>query len=83
MSDPSLQQIVRQIEAVNQEMKNMALDRSELFKAARQQGYDVKVLRRVISERAKSQAEREEAEQLFRTYWEGVQLVRQAAEAEA
>ena len=73
MSDGALQQFIRQIEGVNRELKSLTLDRSELFKAAKQQGYNTKALRRVIAERARSAAERAEAEEMFRLYWESVE----------
>jgi len=81
MTDRTLQQFIEQIEGVNREIKSFTLDRSELYKAAKQQGYDPKVLRRVISERARSPAERAEAEELFRIYWESVQRAREPVEA--
>jgi uncharacterized protein (UPF0335 family) len=70
MTDNTLQQFINQIEGVNRELKSLTLDRSELFKAAKQQGYNTKALRRVIAERARSAAERAEAEEMFRLYWE-------------
>jgi uncharacterized protein (UPF0335 family) len=73
MTDGTLQQFIQQIEAVNRDMKSLSLDRSEIFKAAKQQGYDPKVVRRVIAERARSAAERAEAEEMFRLYWESVE----------
>ena len=73
MTDGALQQFIRQIETVNHDMKSLSLDRSEIFKAAKQRGYDTKVLRRVIAERARSAAERAEAEEMFRLYWESVE----------
>lgn len=68
-----LQQFVRQIEGLNKDIEALALDKSEIFKSAKQQGVNVKVLRRVIAERKKSAGERAEAEELFRLYWESVQ----------
>jgi uncharacterized protein (UPF0335 family) len=76
VNDGALKQFVQQIEGVNAEIKSLTVDRAELFKAAQQQGYDPKVMRRVISERAMAPAERAEAEELFRVYWDSVQAVR-------
>jgi uncharacterized protein (UPF0335 family) len=73
VTDAPLQQFVEQIEGVNREIGNLSLDRSELFKSAKQQGVDVKALRRVIAERKKSAAERAEAEEMFRLYWDSLQ----------
>jgi uncharacterized protein (UPF0335 family) len=83
MSDGQLQQFVRQIEGLNGEIKTLSLDKSEIYKAAKQQGYDVKILRKVIDERAKGPAERAEQDEIFRLYWAEVEAARVPAEAEA
>lgn len=67
-----LRQIVTQIEGVNAELKSLTLDRSELFKSAKQQGFDPEIIRRVVAERAKTPAKRQEAEHLFRVYWDSL-----------
>lgn len=72
VTDGALQQFIRQIEDLNHEIKTLTLDRSEIFKSAKYQGFDPKVLRRVIAERKKSAAERAEAEEMFRLYWASV-----------
>jgi uncharacterized protein (UPF0335 family) len=81
MTDGNLQQFVSQIESLNREIKSLGLDRSEIYKAAKQQGFDPKVIRRVVAERAKSPAERAEAEELFRAYWDSVQAAWEQARA--
>jgi uncharacterized protein (UPF0335 family) len=82
MTDATLQQFVRQIERIHEERHSLGLDISEFFKSAKQQGYDVAVLRRVIQERRKGDAERREQGALFETYWAAVsgEPVREAAE---
>lgn len=72
MTDNPLQQSVDQIEAVNREIKSLTVDRSEIYKAAKQKGIDVKVLRRLIAERKKSPTERAAEEELLRQYMERV-----------
>lgn len=72
MSDSVLQQFVDQIEVVNRDIKGLSLDRTEIYKAAKQKGLDVKVLRRLIAERKKSPAERAAEEELLRQYMERV-----------
>ena len=67
-----LRQIVNQIESVNADLKSLTLDRSELFKSAKQQGYDPEIIRRVVAERAKTPAKRQEAEHLFQVYWDSL-----------
>ena len=83
MSDTDLKQIVRQIEAVNGEIASLNTDKSEIYKSAKQQGFDVKILRRVIAERAKPEDERAAGDEMFRLYWQAVETVREPAGAEA
>lgn len=83
MTDGQLQQFVRQIESMNGEIKALNTDKSEIYKAAKHQGYDPKILRRVIAERAKKPAERAEQDEIFRAYWAAVEAERATAEAEA
>lgn len=73
MTDGAIQQFVRQIESLNGEIKSLNTDKSEIYKAAKQQGYDAKALRRVVAERAKKPGDRVEQEELFRLYWEAVE----------
>jgi len=83
VTDGQLQQFVRQIESLNGEIKALNTDKSEIYKAAKQQGYDAKALRRVIGERAKKPQERAEQEELFRAYWAAVEAERAMAGGEA
>lgn len=84
MTDGALQQFVAQIERVEEERRALSLDISEYYKAAKQQGYDARVLRRVIQERRKGAAERQEQDALFEAYWAAVSgaPAREAAAAE-
>lgn len=84
MKDGELQQFVRQIESLNGEIKSLNTDKSEIYKSAKFQGYDPKILRRLIAERAKGPAERTEQDELFRAYWAALepsetQLLREVA----
>jgi uncharacterized protein (UPF0335 family) len=84
MTDGNLQQFVRQIESLNGEIKTLNMDKSEIYKSAKFQGYDPKILRKVIAERAKGPAERAEQDELFRSYWAAVEAERsERAEAAA
>lgn len=82
MNDGELRQFVQQIETLNGEIASLNTDKSEIFKAAKQQGFDVKILRRVIAERAKREDERVLGDEMFRRYWRAV-TAREPAEAEA
>lgn len=63
-----LKSIVERIERMNEEIKALQSDRADIFREAKSAGFDVKVLRRLIADRAKDQAEVEEAEQLLDVY---------------
>jgi uncharacterized protein (UPF0335 family) len=63
-----LRQIVEQIERLNEEKNALSGDISEKFKEAKGLGFDVKVLRRVLSLRKLDKADRDEAEALIDTY---------------
>lgn len=76
MSAEKLQLFVEQIEAVNRGMKSLSLDRSELFKAAKQNSLDVKALRRVIAERKKTAAERAEEAVRVQAYMDALEAAR-------
>jgi uncharacterized protein (UPF0335 family) len=82
MTDGTLQQFVRQIESLDAEIKSLSLDKSEIYKAAKFQGYDAKVLRRVVAERAKPEDKRIEGDELFRLYWASVEAARALVPAE-
>jgi uncharacterized protein (UPF0335 family) len=81
MTDGNLQQFVRQIESLNGEIKTLNMDKSEIYKSAKFQGYDPKILRKVIAERAKGPAERAEQDELFQAYWKAVEAERAEAAA--
>jgi uncharacterized protein (UPF0335 family) len=83
MTDGNLQQFVRQIESLNGEIKALNTDKSEIYKSAKHQGYDAKILRKVIAERAKKPHERAEQDELFRAYWAAVEAERAMAGAGA
>jgi uncharacterized protein (UPF0335 family) len=80
VNDGELQQFVRQIESLNSEIKSLNTDKSEIYKAAKFQGFDVKVLRQVIAERAKPAHERAERDEVFRLYWQAIEGARVPAE---
>jgi uncharacterized protein (UPF0335 family) len=63
---------VRQIETAQQAIDAANTDKTELFKAAKQQGLSPKVLKRVVTERRRDPADREQNDALFQQYWEMV-----------
>jgi uncharacterized protein (UPF0335 family) len=68
----ALCQFVKQIEGINADLDILQTDKAELFKAAKQQGLDPAVLKRVISERRKDPQHRAEQDELFQLYWDAV-----------
>jgi uncharacterized protein (UPF0335 family) len=63
-----LRTIVERIEQVEQEIKELTEARKEIYLEAKDNGFDVKVLREVIKLRKQDQREREEHETLLDVY---------------
>lgn len=63
---------VRRIESLEDEAKAIGDDKSEVYKEARGNGFDTKVIRRVIAKRRLGSAEREEQDALFDLYWNAI-----------
>jgi uncharacterized protein (UPF0335 family) len=60
--------IVERIEKLEEERKHLQEDIKDIYTEAKSAGYDVKVLRMVIANRKKDQAEWEEQQALLETY---------------
>ncbi|MGH7488683.1 MAG: DUF2312 domain-containing protein [bacterium] len=63
-----LRQLVGQIERLEEEKKALAADIRDKFAEAKAVGFDVKVLRKVVSLRKKNKTDREEEEAILATY---------------
>jgi len=63
-----LKQTVAKIERVNDEIKGLMLDRAELFKEAKGNGLDTKIIRSIIRERAMDAEKLAEYHALMETY---------------
>jgi uncharacterized protein (UPF0335 family) len=63
-----LASFVRRIEALNAEITERNADKSEIFQEARSEGFDVKIIRKVIAIRAKDPATLTEEEALVDAY---------------
>lgn len=74
MSDPGgiaadqLRAIVERVERLNEEIKVINDDKSDIFSEAKANGYCVKTIKRVIKARKKQPHEREEEEAVFDLY---------------
>jgi uncharacterized protein (UPF0335 family) len=77
-----LRSIVERIERLEEEKKTIAADIKEVYGEAKGNGFDTKIIRKVISLRKKDVSERAEEEALIETYLNalGVAPEMQAAE---
>jgi uncharacterized protein (UPF0335 family) len=63
-----LRQLIEQIERLEEEKKALAGDIRDKFAEAKGLGFDVKVMRKVISLRKKTRTEREEEDSILSVY---------------
>ena len=63
-----LRSFVDRIERLEEEKKGIADDIKDLYSEAKGQGFDVKVLRKIISMRRRSKEDRQEEEELLELY---------------
>ena len=63
-----LRSFVDRIERLEEEKKGLADDIKDIYSEAKGQGFDVKVLRKVISMRKRSKEDRQEEEELLELY---------------
>jgi len=63
-----LRQLIEQIERLEEEKKALAADIRDKYAEAKALGFDVKVMRKIISLRKKSPADRQEEEAILATY---------------
>lgn len=78
-----LRQYVERIERLDEEKKTIAEDMKEVFGEAKANGFDVKILRKVISLRKMEAADREEQEALLDLYMQALGMIPPAAEAKS
>ena len=63
-----LKSIVERIERLDAEIKDLNSDKSDIYKEAKSNGFDVKVLRKVIADRRKDLSDREEFDYIYDLY---------------
>jgi uncharacterized protein (UPF0335 family) len=68
MTNNQLQQIISRIEKLEDEKSALALDIKEVYSEAKSMGFDPKIIRKVVSIRAKDAAKLAEEEALLDTY---------------
>ncbi len=77
-----LRTIVERIERLEEEKKTIAGDIKEVYAEAKGNGFDVKILRKVISLRKKDVNERQEEESMIDVYLAALGMAPQAEAAE-
>jgi uncharacterized protein (UPF0335 family) len=81
IASDQLRTIVERIEQVEEEIKELTEARKEIYLEAKDNGFDVKVLREVIRVRKQDQKEREEHETLLDIYLQAIKGTRPGAKA--
>ena len=72
VAQDQLKSFVRRIEALEDEIHALNGDKSEVYKEAKGNGFDTKVLRKVIADRRKDASERNEFDAVYELYWDAV-----------
>lgn len=67
-----LQSFVRRIESLDDEIRALNADKSEVFKEVKGAGFTAKTLRKVVAARRMDATERDEADTEFELYWNAV-----------
>ena len=67
-SDTALRSYVDRIESLEEEIKGLQADRSEVYKEAKDDGFDPKIIREIVKERKLTAQQRREREELLDTY---------------
>lgn len=68
-----LRSIVERIERIEEEIKTLNEDKKEIYAEAKDNGFDVKILREVIRLRKQDQDERDEMETLLDVYLHAIE----------
>ena len=80
-AEGQLKSIVERIERLEEEKKVIAADIKEVYAEAKGNGYDIKILRKVISLRKKEMGERMEEEAMLDVYLSALGMMPTGAEA--
>src|SRR5690349_10875249 len=67
-----LRAFIERIERVEEEIKTLNADKSDIYKELRGVGFDVKAVRQCVAARKLDSAEREERNAIFDMYWEAL-----------
>ena len=67
-----LRAIVERVERVDEEIKALNADKSEIYSEAKGNGFDVKALKEIVRKRRKEPHEREEFDAIVDLYWQAM-----------
>ena len=81
-SNGQMRSIVERIERLEEEKKTIAADIKEVYAEAKGNGFDTKILRKVVSLRKKEAAEREEEQSILDLYMSELGMLPLFAEAD-
>jgi len=70
-----LRAFIERIERLEEEIRRLNDDKSEVYKEAKGTGYDAKIIRKVVAARRKDAGELAEEETLFDLYMQAVESV--------
>ena len=73
--DNQIKSIVDRIETVNEQIKELTDDRSDIFAEAKGNGFDVKALRKIIALRKLSSEDRAQQEAILETYMQAMGMI--------
>ncbi|CAN5489357.1 DUF2312 domain-containing protein [soil metagenome] len=76
-----LKSLVERIERLEEEKKTIAADIKEVYAEAKANGFDTKILRKVVSIRKKDAQEREEEEAMLELYLQALGMLAEEAKA--
>ena len=74
-SNSQLKSIVERIENVNEEIRGLTEDRSDIFQEAKSNGWDVKALRKIIALRKLSEEDRAAQDAILDTYMQALGML--------
>jgi uncharacterized protein (UPF0335 family) len=67
-----LRSLVERIEQLHAERDELAAHISDIFKEAKGEGWDTRIMRKVIAERRKDEATRAAEQEVFAMYWDEI-----------
>lgn len=75
-----LKSVVERIERLEEEKKTIAGDIKEVYAEAKANGFDTKILRKIVAARKKDPAEREEEQSLLDVYMAALGMIPETTE---